>query len=497
MTVNFVSPLVVTANGTNALDLEFDLSHPAFLVGNLASGSIIWAVNFNGPLHHHPIPDLTKFLLRDIYGTVTAVNSDGSLTITRDFPVEPAAATATSEAVISTTHSITIFPDTTNGTLFYDVDNSGQNQTIKSYSAVSSDLPVGEFVRVTARFQTGGTLTVVRTWASSSFGKIYVSPEGHVLHVNTATNVIDVENEVGLPVHLTVNANTMFFSGSAQIGQGTAFLANLERGFKVHASVVDPLASPLVAQTIDVEIARFDGVISGANTSGFTFTRAFPTAKDSYTVTLPYISASTPNGKDPISGNAITGFKWWNFTFPTVVDSDANGGTDATPINHFVTATNGGVSFGGTPPITVSASGSSFAVWGDPAASTGWSVPSTILTPTPIQLAATVQGYNNGSPNGTITITVPGGGTSPVTPVTVDMSTVAGSAALVYQVNRGGLIVTVTPEDITTAKGQSDVTTNLVAGTKVQVNGVPQKDGTIKAYVVIYYTGIVPPTAVD
>ena len=64
--VNFVSPLVVTANGTNALDLEFDLSHPAFLVGHAAGGSTIWAVNFNGPLHHHPIPDITKFLLRDI-----------------------------------------------------------------------------------------------------------------------------------------------------------------------------------------------------------------------------------------------------------------------------------------------------------------------------------------------------------------------------------------------------------------------------------------------
>ena len=496
VTVNFVSPLVVTANGTNALDLEFDLSHPAFLVGNLGGGSVIWAINFNGPLHHHPIPDLTKFLLRDIYGTVTSVNSDGSLTITRDFPVEPAAATATTEALISTTHSITIFPDTTNGTLFYDVDNSGQNQTIKTYSTVSSDLPVGEFVRVTARFQTGGTLTAVRTWASSSFGKIYASPEGHVLHVNTTTDIIDVENEVGLPVHLTVDNNTVFYSGGTQIsttGQGIAFLTNLERGFKVHASVVDPLASPLVAQTIDVEIARFEGKISGANTSGFTYTRAFPTARDSYTVTLPYISAATPNGKDPISGNAITGFKWWNFTFPTVVDSDASGGTDAKPINDFVTATNGGVSFGGTPPITVSASGSSYAVWGDPAATTGWSAPSTILTPTATLLAATAQGYSNGSPNGTITITVPGGTSA----VTVDMSTVAGSGTLVYQVARTGLIVTITPEDITTAQGQSAVTTNLVAGTKVQVNGVPQADGTIKAYVVIYYTGTVPPTAVD
>jgi hypothetical protein len=71
VTVNFVSNLVVTANTTNALDLEFDLSHPAFIVGHLGGGSAVWAVNFNGPLRHHPIPDVTKFLLRDIYGTVS------------------------------------------------------------------------------------------------------------------------------------------------------------------------------------------------------------------------------------------------------------------------------------------------------------------------------------------------------------------------------------------------------------------------------------------
>ena len=36
--VNFVSPLVVSANQNNALDLEFDLGHPAFLVGHVPPG---------------------------------------------------------------------------------------------------------------------------------------------------------------------------------------------------------------------------------------------------------------------------------------------------------------------------------------------------------------------------------------------------------------------------------------------------------------------------
>jgi Domain of unknown function (DUF4382) len=494
VTVNFDSPLIVTANGTNALDLEFDLSHPAFLVGHLGGGSVIWAVNFNGPLHHHPIPDLSKFLLRDILGTVTSVNSDGSITITRDFPVEPAAATAIAEAPISTTHSITIFPDSTNGTLFYDVDNTSQNQTIKSYATVSADLPVGEFVRVTARFQVGSNLTAVRTWASSSFGKIYISPEGHVLHVNTNTNVIDVENEIGQPVHLTVNANTLFFSGTTQIGQGTSFLTNLERGFKIHASVVDPLASPLVSQTIDIETARYGGVISiqAASTTAFTYTRKFNTAKDNYVVTLPYISPTTANGKDPLTGNPITGFKWWNFIFPTIVDSDAKGGTDAAAINDFINATNGTtVSFGGTaPPVT--ASGSSYAVWGDPSALTGWSAPWTVLEPTQIQLGTAKTGYVTGSP-GSFTMVVPLG----PTPVIINMSTITGSGALVYNVARTGPVVTIIPEDITTSAGQNAVASTLLATTPVDVYGIPQSDGTIKAYVVLYYTGAVLPTAVD
>jgi hypothetical protein len=45
--VNFDSPLVVAANQTASLDVEFDLSHPAFLVGHVppaGGGATIWAV---------------------------------------------------------------------------------------------------------------------------------------------------------------------------------------------------------------------------------------------------------------------------------------------------------------------------------------------------------------------------------------------------------------------------------------------------------------------
>src|SRR6202007_742630 len=144
-----------------------------------------------------------------------------------------------------------------------------------------------------------GTLVATRIWASSQFNNVWLSPEGHVLHVDAGTDVMTVQNESGRGVDLTVDANTQFFFRQPQngladatpIATGTAFLANhqLVRGFKVHASVVDPLATPLVAQSIDIEVAKYDGKISAPTMSGFTYTRSFATVADDYTVNLNYI----------------------------------------------------------------------------------------------------------------------------------------------------------------------------------------------------------------
>jgi len=491
--VTFDSPLVVTANQSNALDLEFDLSHPAFLVAHVppAAGMTIWAVNFRGPVRHHPLPDITRLVLRHTYGTVASVASNNaSITITKDFPVEPP---TNPETAIASTHSLSILADAANGTIFYDVD-AKTSATIKDFSTLAMTLP-NKFVRVAARYQSDGSLVAVRIWASSTFNSVWISPEGHVLHVNTTTDVITVENEDGKGIPLTVDANTQFFfrtpwnavADTTPIGTGPAFLAakNLVRGFKVHASVVDPLASPLVAQTVDIEIARYDGVISLSSLNNFTYTRNFLLASDNYSVILPCISQGSTNGKDPLTGAAITGFKWWNFTFPTLVNSGSNA------IGSFVSATNGGVNFGNS--LTFSAWGESFASWGDPNNLTGWDAPWTVLVPTPVPLGTAATGYVNGNPTGSFTMTIPGGTLA----VPVDLTTTSGSGTLVYQVDRTGLVVTVSPVDITTTAGQATVTTYLIATTPVKVFGVPQADGSIKAYVVAYFTGTIKPAAAN
>ena len=479
----FDAPLVVNAGQNNALDLEFDLAHPAFLVGHVppGNGQTLWAVNFNGPVRHRPMHDLARLVLRHLYGSVTSIASDSSsITITKEFPTEPA---VNPETAIATTQSLQILADATNGTIFYDVD-ANTHTVIKDFSAESS-LP-GKSVRIAARYQQDGTLVATRIWASSQFNSVWLSPEGHVLHVDSANNVVTLANESGSGVDLTVDANTQFFFRAPQnaavdavpIATGTAFLANhnLVRGFKVHASVVDPLATPLVAQSIDIETAVYDGKISAPDTTGFTLTRVFRSAQDDYVYKLDYIANATANGTDA-GGNAVSGYEWWNFAYPTLLTSGANAITD------FISATDGSVNFGGSIGA-VPARGISFATWNDPANPNGWSATATILTPSILPLGFVATGLVNNAFTMTIT-----GGTSAAT---VDVSTTSGSATLVYQVDYTNGIVTISAVDITTSTGLASLTTGLASGAAVKVYGVPQANGMLKAYVLAYFTGHAP-----
>lgn len=485
--VNLLSPLVVTANQSNALDLEFDLSHPAFIVAHVppAAGTTMWAVNFNGPVRHHRIFDRTRLILRHVYGTVTSVSSDNtSLSFTKDYPVYPP---TDPETAIASSHTLSVLADNANGTLYYDVD-AKTNSTIHDFSTIASSI-VGKYIRVAARYQVDGSLVAVRLWASSSFNSVWISPEGHVLHVNAGTGTLVVENELGRPVPLTITSTTNFYfrtPASAQsdanaIGQGPAFLSNLVRGFKVHASVDDPLAVPLVADSVDIEIARYDGTIGSiaANpVNGITYTHHFRNHNDDYIILLPFITSATPNGNDPQTGAAISGFKWWNFAFPTIVDSGANA------ISDFNTATGGAVNFGGTVG-PFHAAGETYAVWGGPNAP-GWAAPWAVLIPTDVPLGLAATGYSNTTAS--FTMAVPGGANA----VPVDLNTTAGSATLVYQVDFTNDMFTISPVDISTSAGQTTLTTNLVANTPVKAFGIPQADGSIKDYVLFYFTGVFP-----
>jgi hypothetical protein len=473
ISVSFLTPLTVTTTSSNALDLEFDLSHPAFLVGHLPPGAIDthWAVNFTGPVRHHPIADITRLVLRHMYGTVTAISSDNSaITITRDFPTLPV---VSPETAIMSSQSLSILADAANGTLLYDMD-AGTASTIKNFASESA--LNSRYVRVAARYQENGTLVATRIWVSSNFANVWLSPEGHVLHVNTTTSIITIQNESGVGVPMQVDAGTQFYfrqpanavADATPIGTGPSFLAsnNFVRGFKVHASAVDPLATPMVAQSIDIETADYSGTISQATAGGFTYTRNFPHAGDDYVAALDYIAS---------------GYEWWNFADPTLVDS---GGT---AVGDFVAATDGSVNFGGTAG-QISAWGVSYARWGDPANMTGWSAAASVLIPVPVPITSVATALTAAGSGYGFTATAVGG----TQPVTVDVSNSGGEATLVYQVDYGNGIATISPVDITTASGLSTLTDGLAVGVKVKISGIAQSDGTLKAYVLTYFTNTTP-----
>ena len=483
--IGFVNPLVVSTSSTPALDLEFDLSNPAFIVGHTppaAMGATLWAINFKGPLRHHPIYDIARLVLRHTYGTVSSVAADASsFTMSKDFPVLPV---TNPETAVVSSQMLQIQADSTDGTIFYDMDAKTRT-VVTDFSAEAATL-AGKYVRVAARYQQNGTLVAVRVWASSDFSNVWLSPEGHVTSVDAANSIIRVANESGSATPVSIDANTQFFfrtpanaqADATPIATGTGFLTNqdLVRGFKVHVSAVDPLATPMVAQTVDIETATYSGGISNATATGFTYTHDFVRTTDDYVATLNYISATTANGTDA-DGNAIQGFKWWNFTYPTLETS----GSAAIP--DFIAATSGAVNFGGTVG-GLTAWGLSRSIWADPANASGWSVREAVLMPTPLPLGTVSSPFSGG----TFAMTVQGG----AQPATVDVSTTTQSATLVYQVDRSGAVVTVSPIDVTTSSGLSAVTQNLIANVPVKVYGVPQSDGTLQAYVIVYYTGVLP-----
>jgi len=491
VTVNLVSPLTVSTSQNDALDLEFDLAHPAFIIGHTpptGDGATLWAIDFAAPLRHRPIHDVTKLVLRHLYGTVTGVTTAsgsvpaGLLTITKDFPVLPP---TNPEKEITSTQSLNIAAD---NTILYDLDSStpGTGTVVSSFTGT---IPTNDFVRIAARYQEDGTLAAVRVYYSNSFNKVWLSPEGHVLGVDAGSDTIWVTNELGEAVAVTVTSDTAvyFHSGTTSIGAATTLLANQQivRGFKVDVMASDPLNAPLQASSIDIETAAYGGAISNASTTmpapptcstgGFTYTSKFRTVGDDYSVNLCFISAAADDNTDP-EGNPIAGFDWWDFTFPT---------TSSTDLTNFVASSNGQVNFGGSVGA-LSTYGVSAADWGDGGSNTSnWYLRDAVLLPAPVPLGTVTIAYTGGP---TFAMTALGGTQA----ATIDVSTTPGTATLVYQVNRSNGWVTTTPVDITTSGGLMDVENALTFGALVKVYGIPQADGSLAAYVLVYFTGTMP-----
>lgn len=202
--------------------------------------------------------------------------------------------------------------------------------------------------------------------------------------------------------------------------------------------------------------------------------------KDDYSGTIDY--STGPNFDQ--QGNAITGFYWWNFAFPTLAD------TGSSAVGDFVKATGGSVNFGGEVGA-LAPQGLTLATWNDPVAADTWAARWTILTPIGAPIGTISEAFSTGLDSFAYTVPVPSSApsnTPPPQPVVVDLSATSGSATLVYQVDRQGGVITITPQDISNASTLQAVAQNLTIGVPVKVFGVPQADGSLKAYVLFYYT---------
>lgn len=416
------SPLVVTAGQTTALQLDFDLAHPLFIVvHDVRMGLPIYTVNFQ--IHPKPHGTLARLNLRPLRGQVGSVAADAK------------------SLVLHTVHGkdVTLLTDTANQTLFYDLDAAPGASAASAM--VPAGLTAGKFAKAAARFQNDGSLTAVRVWFSADAAKLdRGTPEGHLVRVEPAA--IRVLTEDGRPVTIGIEAGTTFTfqGGPAPIGTGPGFLTHLNRGFKVQVSLVDPQATAWVARTVDIQRGVFEGDFTAADpVSGFTYRKAFGPA-ELETHALGYDSS----------------FTWWNFAYPTVSSSDKVAfAAKAMPA--------GGL---------LRSRGMSTVNWvnGD------WAAQTAIFGPT--QLSNRAQTITTAYGSGSLGVSYTPEGGAPAATVTVNLATVIGSQPLVTEFTWGTHAVTSVPLD------SSQWAAKLTAGSKVRVFGIPRADGSLDAYVV-------------
>jgi len=411
VTVALSPALTVTSSGSNAVQLDFDLSHPLF-INQTASGTVI-----DFQVKHRPNPvRLGLIRLHRNVGTVSSVNATaGSFLMHTRFG-----------------YDLTLKTD--GNTLFYDADNH------PATAGSLANMTAADAVMVASRLQDDGSLYAVRVWYCSAANAANLplwSPEGHVLSVNLGANKMVVDNADGHPRTINVDANTVFtFQDTTAIGTGTAFLADVARGFKVSLALKDPLAASLVATSVNIERAVDGGNIDASSSST---ALVYGQAPLSNLRSYPYASP----------------FTWWYYAKPTVTS------TDPAAFASVLIAANG-----------VRVAGISDLSW----TAGAWDAATAILLPVALPVATITQNYAGGTMQIAYTDPVAG----PVTK-TIDLTEAAGgNQTLVVKVAAVASAVNVGLDPV--SNWAADLTT---ASSHVWVSVVPEASGHLAAYSVL------------
>lgn len=422
--IKLEADLVVTAGQATAVQLDFDLAHPLFVVTHDEVAPPVYSINFQ--VRHRPHHSLSSLVLRHHRGQVTSVATDAS------------------SFVLHTSHGadLTLKVDATNKTLFYDLDATPVNPVAST--TVPAGLTVNKYAKVTARYQDDGSQWAARVWYSADASKLPTwTPEGHVVKVDALNKAITVLSDTGTPMKFSVADTTQFFfhGGTTAIGSGSAFLSNVSRGFKVHVTVADVLAKPMVAKEIDIQNGVYDGDLQNANATDFSYLKALWTQTETHKV-----------GYD-------AAFTWWNFAYPATASSDKTA---------FIAKANAA----GTNLVAHATSSLNWV-------NNAWVAKDAIFLPATVSMAS--QKVSSPYANGAMVIAyryfLPDGTQVPAT-LTVNLNPTAGSQPIVTEFTRSLNGITVTRLDANAWAAK------LVNNAKVRVYGIPKGDGTLDAYVV-------------
>lgn len=248
--VDLTPPVVVDANGVANVQVDFDLAHPMAII--MQNGKVV----VNLVLRHKAIP-------RNL------------------FDLQFARTLGTWKSTDTTAKTIVVTPVSGSDMTFgYDDATTFINVDTYASGHDPSVLTAGIGVLVASNLKNDGTLYANQVWFGTLEKLPQFTPEGLVRRVGDNWIKVFNKNATQTSYHhydwhwdydlIYVNSATEWMFQGTKIGQGTSFLHNIRRGFRVLVTL-DTAASSRVAKTIDIQSAHDEGVIRSVTATGFTF----------------------------------------------------------------------------------------------------------------------------------------------------------------------------------------------------------------------------------
>jgi Domain of unknown function (DUF4382) len=247
--VTLSPPTIVAADGTATVSVDFDLSHPLSII--VQNDKVV----INIVARHKALPrNLFDIQFARTLGTVTEDPAT-----TTEFKVTPVSGA-----------DVTFGVDA--ATIYVNVDDPNVTPGFDG-------LKKGVGVLVASNMKADGTFYARKVWYGAVDKLPQFTPEGLVRRVGD--NWIKVYNKNAVQTSsehydchwysdlIYVQSDTQWTFQGTTIGQGTSFLHNIRRGFRV--SVTFKTDYPRVAATIDIQSAHDEGIIRSVTATGFTF----------------------------------------------------------------------------------------------------------------------------------------------------------------------------------------------------------------------------------